>query len=145
MKPGIKSEIKEKIYSFYRGIFTEILNTAGIKSYNQFISLWRDFQKIHSDAVGSLLTEYVENFTSEGIIIEKIEAQSVVIEIVDNETGMLYRRNLPLKYLETDNGIILSGENSNGKQSDITFLSDTALGRINDLTGKGPDSSRCGH
>ncbi len=76
---------------------------------------------------------------------EKIEADSVIVEIVDNTTGRKYRREIPVHYLETDNGIILSGENIDGEPSEIVLLSDTAVSRINDLRGKGPDTPRCGH
>jgi len=140
-------ELKEIIFSFYNDLFSKIIKMSDIKSYDQLIALWTDFQEINFDAADKVLQKQSENFSDNDKIriVEKIEAQSVIVEVVDQETGILFRRSLPLKYYETDNGIILSGENSEGNQSDITFLSDTALVRINDLTGKAPDTPRCGH
>ncbi len=72
-----------------------------------------------------------------------IEADSITVEIVDKESGKTFRRNLPIKYLETDNGIILSGETLTGAPCEIALLSDTAVARMIDVTGHGPDSHRC--
>jgi hypothetical protein len=75
--------------------------------------------------------------------LNKIEAESVVIEVIDQDTGKVFRRTLPIKYLENSNGLILSGETLEGNPSQIAFLSETAFNKINDLRGKGPDSPRC--
>lgn len=77
--------------------------------------------------------------------IDKIEADSVIVEVIDKHTGEMYRRTLPVIYLETDNGIILSGETMDGSPSQLNFLSEAALTKINELLGKGPDSPRCNH
>lgn len=74
---------------------------------------------------------------------ELIEAESVTLEVIDKNTGRVYKRTLPITYKESDNGIILKGENASGIESDLVFLSDTALTRINDVIGKGPDIHRC--
>ncbi|CQR72050.1 hypothetical protein SOV_19380 [Sporomusa ovata DSM 2662] len=81
--------------------------------------------------------------TEETELLEKIEADEVIVEVIDKNTGKLFRRNLPLGYLETGNGIILSGETFDGKPAEINFLSDAALAKITDLFGKGPDQSQC--
>jgi hypothetical protein len=73
-----------------------------------------------------------------------IEADCVVIEVIDKNTGKTFRRSLPLAYLETGNGVVLSGESLDGKPVQIRFLSEAALSKINDLIGKGPDHDRCG-
>lgn len=75
--------------------------------------------------------------------IEKIEADCIVAEVIDKATGKSFRRTLPVKYLETDNGVILSGETVDGHPSEIAFYSEAALAKIHDLTGKGPDFPRC--
>lgn len=75
--------------------------------------------------------------------LHKIEAHSVIIEVTDEATGKTFRRNLPMGYLENSNGLILSGETFDGNPSQITFLSDSALNKINDLRGHGPDVPRC--
>lgn len=138
---------REKIFSFFNTGFNILVNESGIKSYDQLLLLWLDFREIYLDAADSVLQRYSEIFDDVGKtgVMEKITACSVIVEVVDQVTGKLFRRNLPLSYLETDNGIILSGENSEGKPSDIAFLSDTAIERITELTGKGPDTPRCGH
>ena len=73
----------------------------------------------------------------------QIEADWVVIEVIDKNTGKMFRRNLPIQYLENSNGLILSGETLDGKPSQIHFLSGAALSRIHELVGKGPDRPRC--
>ncbi|HWR41712.1 hypothetical protein [Sporomusa sp.] len=75
--------------------------------------------------------------------LDKIEADSIIVEVIDKNTGKMFRRNLPVNYLETDNGIVLSGETIDGSPSQINFLSEAALAKINELLGKGPDSPRC--
>ena len=54
-----------------------------------------------------------------------------------------YTRTLPLDFKENNNGLTLEGETSQGKPSEIVFLSNTALDKIADVTGHGPDQSRC--
>lgn len=76
-------------------------------------------------------------------VLEIIEADWVIVEVTDKSTGKKFRRNLPVRYLETDNGVTLFGETLDGKLSEISFLSDAALAKINDLVGKGPDHSHC--
>ncbi len=147
MDKDFTADLKIEITSFYNDTFSKLIKKYNIKSYDQLVSLWTDFQEIHIDAADSVLQKQSEKFRGDNQTqnIEKIKAQSVIVEVSDQETGKLFRRNLPLNYLETDNGIILSGETSDGNPSDIVFLSDTALEKINDLTGNGPDSPRCGH
>lgn len=140
------NELKEKIISFYNDNLNELFQSYGIKSYKKLITLWIDFHSAHVEAADSVLQKYSELFIDDkNSEIEKIEAQSIIVEIIDQKTGKLFRRNLPIKYIETDNGVILSGETSEGKSTNITLLSDTALARIRDLTGKGPDKPRCDH
>ncbi|MBP2663300.1 MAG: hypothetical protein H6Q71_1248 [Firmicutes bacterium] len=75
--------------------------------------------------------------------LDKIEADWVTIEVTDKISGKLFRRNFPLRYLETDNGVVLFGETLDGKPSQINFLSEVALTKINDLLGKGPEHGHC--
>lgn len=76
--------------------------------------------------------------------VDKIEADSIIIEITDKYTRKVYRRDVPIRYLEMDNGIVLIGEDIEGRPSHINLLSGTALEKINALIGKGPDQGRCG-
>jgi hypothetical protein len=75
---------------------------------------------------------------------DQIQADSVLLEITDSRTGEVFRRTLPLSYRETDNGIILTGENLSGKSSEIVFLSDGAFSKMRDITGSGSNKPRCG-
>lgn len=77
--------------------------------------------------------------------LDKIEADRVIVEVIDNLTGRMFRRNLPLKYVETDNGIRLFGETLEGTPTQIAFYSETAMTKINDLLGNGPVVPRCHH
>jgi len=77
--------------------------------------------------------------------LDKIEADTVIVEVIDNTTGKIFRRTLPIKYLETDNGIQLFGETIEGTPSQIAFYSDTAMTKMSDLLGMGPDAPRCNH
>lgn len=79
----------------------------------------------------------------EQAVMDKIEADWITIEVIDKDTGQCFQRKLPVKYLETDNGIVLAGETMDGQSAQIHFLSDAALSKINELLGKGPDSPRC--
>lgn len=76
-------------------------------------------------------------------LLEQIEADSVVVEVIDKNTGKKFRRNLPIQYVENCNGLILSGETLDGRPSQIHFLSEAALCRINELVGKGADRPKC--
>ncbi|WP_378954059.1 hypothetical protein [Pelosinus sp. sgz500959] len=78
-------------------------------------------------------------------LLDKIESDTVVVEVIDKHTGKRFRRNLPIKYVETDNGIRLFGETLEGNPSQIAFYSDTAITKINNLLGHGPDAPLCNH
>lgn len=75
---------------------------------------------------------------------EHISAPNAVVEVVDAETGTLYRRYLELAYEETGNGLRLFGEDMAANPVQIVFLSKTALEHMGDLRGHGPDAPRCG-
>ena len=74
----------------------------------------------------------------------EISAKEVTIEVIDEATGKMYRRTLPIDYCETANGLVLRGENLNGSISQIVFYSARGMQRMQDLTGHGPDEDPCG-
>ena len=74
----------------------------------------------------------------------QITASEVTVEVVDEATGKMYRRTLPIDYYETANGLVLRGENLDGSVSQLVFYSDRGMQRMQDLTGKGPDEDHCG-
>ena len=71
-------------------------------------------------------------------------APEVTVEIKDEATGKVFRRELPIDYYENANILKLSGENLDGSVSQLVFYSSRGLERLKDLTGKGPDHDRCG-
>ena len=76
--------------------------------------------------------------------ISQISAKEVTVEVVDEATGKVYRRTLPIDYYETANGLVLRGENLDGSISQLIFYSARGMQRMQDLTGKGPNEDPCG-
>lgn len=76
--------------------------------------------------------------------VTEICAKTVVVEVVDEATGITYRRALPIDYYENANCLRLQGENLDGSTSQLVFYSARGLERLKDLTGKGPDEDGCG-
>ena len=74
----------------------------------------------------------------------EITAHEITVEIKDEATGEVFRRELPIDYYENANFLRLSGENLDGSLSQLVFLSSRGIERVNDITGKGPDHDRCG-
>ena len=74
----------------------------------------------------------------------EITAHSVIVEVRDEATGELFRRELPIDFYENANFLRLSGENLDGSTSQLVFYSARGLERTRDLTGKGPDFDPCG-
>ena len=74
----------------------------------------------------------------------EIIAHEVTVEVRDEKTGEIIRRELPIDYYENANFLKLSGENMDGSVSQLVFLSARGIERVKDITGKGPDHDRCG-
>ena len=74
----------------------------------------------------------------------EITASMVTVEITDEATGEVFRRELPIDYYENANFLRLSGENLDGSVSQLVFYSARGIERVKDLTGKGPDKDPCG-
>ncbi len=79
----------------------------------------------------------------EGELFE-ITASTITVEVKDEATGKVYRRELPVDFYENANFLRLSGENLDGSTSQLVFYSARGLERIRDLTGKGADHDPCG-
>ena len=73
-----------------------------------------------------------------------ISASEVTVEVVDELTGLCYRRTLPIDYRETANTLVLRGENLDGSTSQLVFYTSRGMQRMQDLTGGGPDEDPCG-
>lgn len=143
MKKTIMDELKEELKEFSANLFKRL--TEEYDNYEDIIAGWNELHTLFLESVNHRLHELAEKELSEDETMDKIEANSAVIEVKDKHTGLLFRRNIPIDYLETDNGIIIRGETLSGKISEIAFLSDMALSRIKDLRGLGPDKGRCGN
>ena len=74
----------------------------------------------------------------------EIAAHEVTVEVRDEKTGAVYRRELPIDYYENANFLRLSGENLDGSLSQLVFYTPRGIERVKDITGKGPDHDRCG-
>ncbi len=74
----------------------------------------------------------------------EITASMVTVEVKDEKTGKVFRRELPIDYYENANFLRLSGENLDGSLSQLIFYSARGIERLKDLTGKGPDHDPCG-
>jgi hypothetical protein len=76
--------------------------------------------------------------------IDHIAAPNLVVEVLDTESGGLFRRYLELEFDENDNGIRLIGENMAGEATQLVFLSEAALKKMRDIRGAGRNTPRCG-
>ena len=74
----------------------------------------------------------------------EIVAHEVTVEIRDERSGEVFRRELPIDYYENANFLRLSGENLDGSLSQLVFYTPRGIERVKDITGKGPDHDRCG-
>ena len=74
----------------------------------------------------------------------ELSASVVTVEVKDERTGKIYRRELPIDFYENAKFLRLSGENLDGSVSQLVFYSARGLERIKDISGKGPDHDRRG-
>ena len=74
----------------------------------------------------------------------EIIAHEVTTEVRDENTGEVFRRDLPIDYFENANFLRLSGENLDGSLSQLVFYTPRGIERVKDVSGKGPDHDRCG-
>lgn len=75
--------------------------------------------------------------------VSHLSAHEVTIEFLDETSGLLYRRQLPIDIEENGNGIKLTAEDLYGKPLQMAFYTAESIRRINDLMGKGPDEDKC--
>ncbi|MFZ7101140.1 MAG: hypothetical protein ACOWWO_00585 [Peptococcaceae bacterium] len=142
MSENIQHELKREINVFCTEVLEKLTqNYPG--SYQELIDRWLELHNIYLETLAAGLQQWIDNYAGSAEPMDKIEADAVVIEIADKNTGKVFRRSLPVQYLETDNGVMLSGETIAGVPSQIAFFSDAAVSRMHDITGRGPDSHRC--
>ena len=75
----------------------------------------------------------------------EIKAKMVTVEVTDEQTGQVFRRELPIDYYENANCLRLQGENLDGSFSQLVFYTARGLYRLKDLAGQGPDHDSCGN
>lgn len=141
MKDRTFSGHKENLTSLLDDLFRNLESFSETLTYNELLDLWREFHEIYINKTDAVFQNFAGRYSSaeQPAAIDKIEAESVIVEVRDMNTGIIFRREVPLDYHENDNGIILSGESVKGEPAEIAFLSGTAAKKITDLTGKGPD------
>ena len=74
----------------------------------------------------------------------ELSASIVTVEVKDERTGKIYRRDLPIDFYENANFLRLSGENLDGSVSQLVFYTARGIQRMKDITGKGADHDPCG-
>lgn len=74
----------------------------------------------------------------------EIIARMVTVEVRDEKTGQVFRRELPIDYYENANCLRLQGENLDGSVSQLVFYTARGIERLKDLTGLGKDHDDCG-
>ena len=123
--------MKNDIAEILAGQFSDYIKENGIVSAAEVSALMRKlFDKIHENMI----------IDAE---ISQIISPNIVAEVIDEKTGLLFRRYLEIEYNENSNGLMISGENIKGEKSEIVFLSETAVSRISELKGSGSDSPHC--
>ena len=123
--------MKNDVTEILAGQFSEYIKENNITSAAEISALMRKlFDKIHES-----MTANAE--------INQITAPNIVAEVIDEKTGLLFRRYLEIEYNENSNGLMISGENIKGEKSEIVFLSETAVSRISELKGSGTNNPPC--
>ena len=74
----------------------------------------------------------------------EISSSTVTLEITDDKTGEVFRRELPIDYYENANFLRLRGEDFSGAAAELVFCSGRGVERLMDLTGLGADHDDCG-
>lgn len=97
-----------------------------------------------SQLVRRLFDKVIENLQkqSEDTFLS-VQAPNVVIEVVDEKTGILFRRYLEIDYIENNYGLKITGETLEGENTHIAFLSNDAINRLHELKGSGFNEPRC--
>lgn len=76
--------------------------------------------------------------------LTEIRASEVTVDVKDARTGQVFRRTLPIDYLETASCLRLGGEDASGRPAELVFFTRSGMSRLKDLTGGGPDHDPCG-
>lgn len=144
MNEKVYAKLQKKMNKFCLEIMGTLAENCA-DNYEEFLEMWQELHGIYLDTMAQNLQQWADKNEQQGTVVDKLEANEAVVEFLDKDTGKLFRRKLPIKCLETANGIVLSGEAMSGESAQIAFLSEAALNKINELIGKGADSSQHEH
>lgn len=130
--------IKDTVFNeeILKEILDKLIATSNSKTSEELIIL-RDC------AINYILDYFNNNLAPNNTPLDFISCDEITIEVKDKTTNRIFRRNLDISYIENSNGLKLMGENLKGEPSEIVFLSDTAINKIIDVTGRGLNKSRC--
>lgn len=117
-------------------ILDNLLSKSNVKTNEDLINL-------RSLTINYILDYFNNKLAPNNIPLDFISCDEITVEVKDNTTNRIFRRNLDISYIENSNGLKLTGENLKGQPSEIVFLSDTAINKIIDVTGQGINKSRC--
>ena len=121
-------------------VINNIIESSNFKNDKELLNLKNQIMNQVLDCFSEKICEDNEKR------VDFISSDELVMELKDNTTNKLYRRSVPLSYIENSNGIKLTGEDLHGNPSEIVFLSSIAVEKIIDVTGKGRNEARCdGH
>ena len=136
-------EMRQIIETGCREIVKNLLAQAPADNAEELRAWWQEAQRLLPATAAEMLQQRWDN-SGTGGELASMEADQVVVEVIDKKSGCLFRRELPLKYSETGNGILLAGEDMEGRPAVIAFFSGAAMSRLSELFGQGPDRARCG-
>lgn len=130
--------IKDNVFNeeVLKDVLDNLFSESNVKTNEDLINL-------RSCTINYIFDYFNNKLAPNNIPLDFISCDEVTVEVKDNTTNRIFRRNLDISYVENSNGLKLTGENLKGQPSEIVFLSDTAINKIIDVTGQGPNKSRC--
>lgn len=142
MKENFDTALQEKMAALCQEMLDNLAKDNP-KNYQELMAAWRELHSVYTAVTAQNLQQWAEQYeqlNAEGANVDILEANEAVVEFWDKNTGKLFRRTLPINCMETANGIVLAGETMDGQPAKIAFLSESAMQKIHDLMGKGPDA-----
>ncbi|HZK29453.1 MAG TPA: hypothetical protein VFD19_04480, partial [Clostridia bacterium] len=111
-----------------------------LNELKMWIRQWLDSQDVESSCLipkmWAAIAQVVEETQTSLAPLASISAEQVQLLVTDDDTGRSFHRVIPLDYLETSNGITLSGETYAAQPTQIVFLTELALVKLLELQGQ---------
>lgn len=124
-------------------VIMRLLESGSISTLRQLEEAKAELIKTVEKCAKQILSQ--RNLADDFDPIQYIYASQVTVEVVDNQSKRHFSRTLPMVFEETDNGIILTGEDLTGQESKLVFLSEKGMRKIEELQGAGSDKPLCKH